>query len=364
MNECNEECVSLGVCRRKGSFRGREGQATRKSRKQRGKQLYKQQARNFRKPQRYCKPQRYLRETILDEEEDELLAEMLDEEEDELLAEIERRRQCSDNNDGTDKGAEFYGPAEYYGRNGGGWPIVGEQERYWYNQNILSNPRRMFLVRQLQYAAECRHTLALCSMLSAQGRASATDTPMAILVSLALPTYIQQQIISMVHTEPPRISTPFVPGIYMYEDFGCPDCRGPFAQALVVFPGMKTARWVLLSPGCEPQNESSTLKKGHYTCKRLFERVFNHSWPDAALLEDYELLVDYALDPSLDTYEARINGNEIVVDQRPVDGIVGTAVHRSELSPEDLAYNGIFNEDHSDWLIKYGGCCLHLRVRL
>jgi hypothetical protein len=69
MNECDEECVSLGVCRRDdGSFRGKEGQsekgATRMSRKQRGKQ----QARMMRKPERY------LKDCILSEQEDELEA--------------------------------------------------------------------------------------------------------------------------------------------------------------------------------------------------------------------------------------------------------------------------------------------------
>jgi hypothetical protein len=221
------------------------------------------------------------------------------------------------------------------------------------------------LVRQLRYAAECRHTLALCSLLSDEDRASATDTLVAFLVSLSPAlSGIQGQIISMVHTERPRISPPFIPGIYMHERYGCDHCQRPIAEALVVFPGMKTARWVLLSTGCEPWNVPSTLKKGNYTCKRLFKRIFNHSWPDAALLEDYELLVDYALDPSLDTYEAHINGNEIVVDQKPVDHVVGTAVHRSELSPEDLVYNGLFNEDLSDWLINFGGNFFHLRVRL
>jgi hypothetical protein len=65
MNECNEECVSLGARRRDGSFLGKEGQtekrATRKSRKQRGEQ-------------KVCirKPERYVKDCILYEQEEEL----------------------------------------------------------------------------------------------------------------------------------------------------------------------------------------------------------------------------------------------------------------------------------------------------
>jgi hypothetical protein len=209
-----------------------------------------------------------------------------------------------------------------------------------YDQNIY--PKRMTVLRQFQYAAECRHTLALCSELCDQGRASATDTLMAGLVSLApAPTLagIQRQIISMVHTEPPRIATPFVPGIYLRENNGCEYCLRAFTEVLFIFPGMKRARWALLSPGCL------------------------HPFPDAALMEDYGLLIDYALDPSLDTYEACISGNEIVIHQGHLNAMVGTAVHRSELSPQDLHYDGLF-EDLSDWLIESGEYFFHLRVKL
>jgi hypothetical protein len=304
MNEFNTECASLGLHRQDDSSRGNEGQtekrATRKSEtKRRTKGL---------------NADRYLKDSILHEQEDELYWQ-----EDCILYEQEEEHE--DGGGGGDDAEEDAG-GEFYDDS---YPWHGaEQGERWYNQNILSNPRRTTLVRQL-----------------------------------------------MVHTERPPISPPFVPGIYMSERLGCEYCRGPVVEALVIFPGMKTARWVLISVGCEPQNESTTLKGGHYTCKKLYERISNHRL-DVALLEDYELLVDYALDPSLDTYEARINGNEIVFDQKnengcrwEIEGIVGKAVHRSELSPEALAsYDGIFNEDLSDWLIDYGGCLFHLRVRL
>jgi hypothetical protein len=68
----------------------------------------------------------------------------------------------------------------------------------------------------------------------------------------------------------------------------------------------------------------TTLNMENSTCERLFERVYNRAFPDTALLEDYALLIDYALDPSLDTYEVRITGNEIVVHQRHLNDMVGT----------------------------------------
>jgi hypothetical protein len=80
----------------------------------------------------------------------------------------------------------------------------------------------------------------------------------------------------MVHTEPPRIVTPFVPGIYLCEDYRCGGCRSAFAEVLVVFPGMKTARWALLAPGCSYEGPRTTLNMGNPTCERLFERVYNH----------------------------------------------------------------------------------------
>jgi hypothetical protein len=373
-NERDEECVR---CRRDGTFRGKERQtekrATRKSRKQRGKQP----ARMMRKPERY------LKDCILSEPGDEL-DRLAEEAEDAKDAKDENRRfrEMKRLEHAAEQAAED--TAEYVEKKQRE-PSPGphrRQDEEWYNQNILSNPRRTTLLRQLQYAAEWRHTLTLCSELCSQGRASATDTLMAGLVSLApSPTLpgIQRQIISMAHTEPPPISTPFVPGIYLWESFD--HCREPWAQVLVIFPGMKTARWARLLPGCgcyfHYASSHTTLNKRYYTCERLLQRFENQSFPDVTLLEDeegregrlledYALLVDYALDPSLDRYEARINGNEIEVDHRDLNGLVGTAVHRSELSPDELAYyEGLFNhEDLSDWLINFEGRCFHLRVQL
>jgi hypothetical protein len=141
MNECNVECVSLGARRRDGSFQGKEGhtekRVTRKSRKQGGEQ-------------KVCmrKPERYLKDCILYEQEEELYWQ-----EDEEHAQIWEEMEADDD-------ARWWGLERRYVE-------FRFRTEEWYNQNIY--PKRMTLLRQLQYAAECRHTLALCSELCDQG---------------------------------------------------------------------------------------------------------------------------------------------------------------------------------------------------
>jgi hypothetical protein len=82
---------------------------------------------------------------------------------------------------------------------------------------------------------------------------------------------------TVVHTKPPQISTPFAPGIYLCEGNDCNDCLCAFAEVLVVFPGMKTARWALLAPGCSSGMPATTLNIGHPYCKRFLERGIPHA---------------------------------------------------------------------------------------
>jgi hypothetical protein len=87
--------------------------------------------------------------------------------------------------------------------------------------------------------------------------------------------------------------------------------------------------------------------------------------------EDYAVLIDYALDESLDVYPARINGNDIAIYQDYPSWCesVGTAVLHSDWSElqarktvdddRDIDFHGI-----SDWLICFNNLYFHLRVRL
>ena len=102
-----------------------------------------------------------------------------------------------------------------------------------------------------------------------------------------------------------------------------------------------------------------------YMENRIVHRLNGH-WPFFPYgEEDVALMVDYALDPSLDMHQARIKGKDIVIDQNTGgDKIVGTAVR---WCPEDLSLSiGVsdISIGMSDWEIHCDSRIFSLRVRL
>jgi hypothetical protein len=220
---------------------------------------------------------------------------------------------------------------------------------------------------------DSKHTLVLCLKLCEEGRAAAIDSLMAGLVSF--PLEVQRQIISTIPT-----ATPFVPGIYIATAFYSCYQRVKSVEILVISPGMKTARMEAFEGRrhydaqagifCFPSPEGiehDTRSRLHACIGGFIDRLEKPHGVTPP--EDYAVLVDYALDESLVVYQARINGNNVVIDQHDhhLGSCVATAVMSSREEKADDS--GI-----SDWLIRFNydmdcgcGCTdvdFHLLVRL
>jgi len=253
--------------------------------------------------------------------------------------------------------------------------LVWGIERDWCRRNNFSNPSKTKLLRHFNHSDECKYTFALCSELYAQERACTKDDLMSRIVSL--PATIQQQIFSMVR---PTVNKPFVPGIYVSLSLivdGFDTCAQ--AAVLVIYPGMKTARWAYFQDFSHGSWPCTNLEE-HLSCYQLDKQIaykniadWNgvRSWPDRGVL------LDYALDPSLPTYEAHITSDAISIpDQKGYcsnKSFAGKAVPRSRPPPPRNGQGWVFHrwdgvsdwwvEEHiSDWVIEHS--CLEFVLKV